>query len=390
MDGGFFHGTPAAQLGQFVQGEPNGFHLAFRVGHDAAILDNDEEGWSYDAPAIFTQPTGQHNSGRLEITTNDNSNSFGFWESPMFTIGSDDVTRGILIGGSTGSSSLFRTTFNFDSNVVDQSMVPTIRGRSSSADFQQSDVYVVTSAGNGAFSPSAAGTDYVQYFSQPAGQDQFRLDFDVLNFDTTDSAVSTTGLGRVVVEALTSLTLTDEIIVTSPALDFSGMATNGFTSRDAAPAITAPLFAATNDGLEIRGRDAALLGGSVDNIDPDIFGFWGAETTIPFNADRLYRVAFTVTTDAVDAEDVPAYRLRANDSSLQFSAYVNIESQNQGSRIPTAGNSETYFLWIQSPAGIAGNSWIFSFDYLYSQVTGNDPTIRVTLQSLEVRSYEVP
>jgi len=49
---------------------------------------------------------------------------------------------------------------------------------------------------------------------------------------------------------------------------------------------------------------------------------------------------------------------------------------------------------VQSPTAIVGNSWIFSFDYLFVDKTGgadvDDSTLGAILNSVQVTRYAVP
>ncbi len=350
-------------------------------------FDNDEEGWQYFSPAMFSNPVGSYTADRLDVQTSDNTNSFGYWESPMFQIGGTAPPRTILIGGGVGAGSLYRSTFTVSTDLADQTTVPSVRVRSSSADFQQSDALISNSESTAGFSPnSSSDYTYVQYFSQPAGQNQFRLDFDVLNVNPLDAASARLSLERATVDALDATTLTGEAAVAT--LDFSGANTNGFTQRDAEPFLAAPEFGTTADGITITGTSTPR--GPEGGFIPTIFGYWGAETTNTFAADRLYLLTWRVSSDGTDVAEVPAFRLRANDGSLQLGALVNIESQGSLARIPVDGNAIEYQMWLQTPAEIAGSTWIFSFDYLYVDNTDNDPAVTVTLENLDIVSYDVP
>ena len=341
------------------------------------------EGWSFGSVDSLSTPDSSVEDGSVNLIATNNANCFGFWESPDFTVvdeATDVAAGGRAIRGLTGTDSLYRTTFVVRTGVADASQVPTLRVRSSSFDFQQSDVIVATSVGDGSYSPTAGGATYVQYFTQPEGQNQFRLNFDLLNFDPTDAAAGNLELESVVVEGLDRSTLVNEQAVASFA--FADNA-NGFTYRSAG--LADPTATATGRGLELVGSAAEAS---------TTFGYWGIETDVPFVAGRLYQIAFTVSTPATVAnrDAVPTFRLRYNDSSLKASGYINIESVNPSVRVPVDNTPTTYFLYIATPPQVVGNTWIFSFDFLHVPGAGdsNDPTIPVTLENLEVKSFDVP
>jgi hypothetical protein len=82
-------------------------------------------------------------------------------------------------------------------------------------------------------------------------------------------------------------------------------------------------------------------------------------------------------------ENVPTFRLRVNDSSLQFAMLLVINSQGVRD-VPMAGQPVEYVMWLQAPPEVNGNNWLFSFDYLYDSKSNDDPTISLSLRSLTV------
>ncbi|CAN5434482.1 hypothetical protein BH09SUM1_BH09SUM1_28060 [soil metagenome] len=348
----------------------------------------DAEGWTFTNPPIFAAVTGAYNAAdeSLDVTTAENSNSFAFWESPMFTIVAPTtkdakLSRGITITGFIGSQSLYRSTFTVRSNSNAASDIPTVRLRSSSADFEQSDVIVATSIGDGSFSPTGTARTYTQYFTQPAVSDSFRLDFDVLNFDAADLAAATMSLDGVTVEALQVPT---DPGVSLASLDFTGGDTNGFTARNAAPVLTVPEEFSTDAGLLIRGVVKKHAKGAVSTT----FGYWGSETAIPIVGGAFYSIDFTVHSTAATGTgaDVPPFRLRVNDSSLKFSSIINIDSRSGGSRVPV-DTPESYQMFIQAPGEIDGQTFIISFDYLYMSDSTDDPGIGIALDHLSIKQF---
>ncbi len=362
----------------------------------------DPQGWTFIVPDVFDQSiVGDYNATEqsLDTTTADNTNTFGMWESPEIQIvnGLEPEGAAIPIAPRHNSNGdIFRSTFDISSDLSDPSEAPVVRVRSSSIDFQQSDVLVATSMGDGSFSPDdTAPKTYVQWFSQPEGQDMFRLDFDVLNTDSLDAVQSTTSLERVTIEALGQPDLQNGEIVA--AIDFLNGGQQGFSPVDASPGLTAPETFNGFEGLLIRGVEP------VDDVrspfyPPVIFGFWDGAVDAPILANTLYRVHFDVTSDAPAGaeEQVPTFRLRVNDSSLKFSAYTNIDSVNANAGVPVDGAVETYDVWFQTPDAIAGNTWNFSFDYLFVDKSGDDgqiddnPEIALILNAIEVTAYDVP
>jgi hypothetical protein len=349
------------------------------------------EGWEFYNPALFATVTGNHDTaeGSLKSSLTENTDSFAFWESPIFVIGQPGgipIKRGpgqvIPIEGLIGPQSLYRSTFSVKGNVADAATVPTIRVRSSSYNFEQSDVLVITSAGNGSLSPAPAGSTYIQYFSQPTGVDSFRLDFDVLNFDPADALAATLALDAVMVD---SLGVPQVSGMTAGSFDFTA-GTQGFTARTAQPLLVAPAQFPTDNGLGIRG--ATPVKGLAES--GTIFGYWGAETEVPVIGGKLYAFTFTVRSDASAEQraQVPTFRMRINDSSLKLSAYVNIDSRDNATRVPVDNTAEDYVLWVQVPQELDGQTFLFSFDYLWTPASNDDPTVTLTMEKLSIAHFD--
>jgi hypothetical protein len=98
---------------------------------------------------------------------------------------------------------------------------------------------------------------------------------------------------------------------------------------------------------------------------------------------------------AVKAMQVPSFRLRVNDGSLQFAATKVITSFQSTARVPVNGFNEAYTLWIETPPEIDGNRMILSWDYLSANMSAHgyhpsqdDPRIWLYLERIEVEAVE--
>jgi hypothetical protein len=328
--------------------------------------------------------------GRLQTNTLTNTGSFSFWESPMFAVGTGTPIgkNTIAIGGQTGPNSLFRSTWTIQTSETSPTLVPTVRVRSSSFDFQIADELVIASQSGGAYAPTPGGDTYVQYFSQPETDDQFRLDFDVINFDPTDTAATSLFLDEVLVEYIGLDYL--GIPVAGASLDFTGANANGFTAGSAVDLDVPQFFGVADEGLAIRGTNP-IPARQDETYDPSantMFGFY-TNTTDMVLSQGMYSVSWTVNSDVAVADrlSVPSFRFRVNDSSFQFASVQQIESLRNTARIPSDGVAEVYTQFFEVPADIAGNNMILSFDYLYSEFSDNDPTVTLYLESLQIATY---
>ncbi len=339
-------------------------------------FDDDAEGWSYLLPGAFPDATGFHGDGALNIMTTSNTNSYSFWESPQFVIGGSSR----ITGAAPDDDRLFRANWLIGSDVADIRLAPTVRMRASTASFQQSSVLVASSTGDAVFSPRVGEREYHQFFNQPENEDEFILDFEVLNFDPTDAPEAVISLDFVSLEKISLAGFGEER--DELTRDFS-MGDFGWTFRDTT-LLTSPNSRATTAGL-------SLSGATGKNADTTTFGFWGspeAEQGVVFEGGRLYHFTFDVATNADPSQqtEVPAFRLRMNDSSLNASAYTNIESTGTDPLVPLDGSPRTYHVWFEAPEVLDGETAFLSFDYIYSDTSDNDSGIEVTLQNLSVTS----
>ncbi|MEQ8821702.1 MAG: vWA domain-containing protein [Sumerlaeia bacterium] len=363
---------------------------ALKVDGSPARFDftNHAEGWTFAAPEAFTAPEPQSRPGAIGMKARDNTKTFGFWESPMLHVLTylGDLRRGeVPLSGSLAKENLYRARFKVMNPGGNFSTAPTIRLRTSTADFQRSDMLISTSVHNAGFSPTRSGMLYDHFFTQPEGSPRIRLDFDMLNADPSDDPNATLELDSVEVvgvplESLSGARLEGEWDFTEGQLHRWSLAG---TQAFAQPAGTRGI-----EGLTLRGRDVSGEGGV-------LFGWWGSTLggdAVTLEANRLYRVRFTVGSTARPGEvwTVPTFRLRLNDSSYMSSLCVNIESVDFDSNIPTAGNPVIYDAWFHAPWELTGQKLIFSLDVLHATGDGNDPNHVLALRGLQVVSYDKP
>lgn len=351
-------------------------------------FEENEEGWEFSYPVGFFDPIeGTHSleGGSLNVFVT-NSNSFGFWER-------DGIDTSLVTKAEARQSdSLFRARFTMSSSVNPQ-LAPVVRMRTSSEDFQRSDLLVATSTQTGDFSPGTQPRGYLHFFEQPAGADALRTNFDVLSFDPADASNATLSLQSVVIDVVSKSNLANGLDIA--IFDFAGNGALNFTPRDAAPALVAPEVYDVANGLRIRGIDPETHDGS--SYPGTIFGYWGLEAQLGITGNRLYRLTWHITSTATEANNsqLPTFRMRVNDRSLNFSSLTNIDSVNATAEIPTAAIPRSYEQWFFAPAEVDGNDIIFSFDYLYVNKEGlspdvDDPELGITLQRLDVTTFDLP
>jgi len=337
-----FEGNPRPWDGT---SEPRGDGSDFDIGADEFIgsitydFIDSEEGWTPGSAIIFSLPQYLREAGSLKIISQDNTNTFGFWNSPENAI---PVTKGYL----------YRARFIVSTDVAQPELVPQIRLRVNSRNFEQADCLTIDSNGDGGASPTPEGTTYDLYFVPPANDDFCMLAFDLLNFNESDAPDATVALESVLVERFGLDTL-DEPTTITWTYDFETSQEFWFPG-DGTYAFTDPEFFWDEGALHLRSA-----------TNTNTFGFWHSDgIDVIIEADRLYRGTFEVRTDEPERSLVPQMRLRFNIANLQAARTLEISSIGDGANSPGTINTIYDQLYFLPPANCVGRGLIISFDML--------------------------
>jgi hypothetical protein len=154
------------------------------------------DGWTSSGTSlVFAVPDATWQSGQLVLTTQNNTNTFGFWQNDPA-----DITA--------ASDRLYRASFSITTDVTDQTTVPEIRMRFNTDDLQGSAVLNIISTGDGGNSPTTTPTSYPLYFyPENLPGVGLILALDVLNFDPGDAANASIMLDSVHVDTITGALL---------------------------------------------------------------------------------------------------------------------------------------------------------------------------------------
>ena len=156
------------------------------------------DGWTTGgAPIVFSPPEYIHAAGALELRALTNTNTFGYWVNTPA-----DIT--------IEADRLYRGTFEVRTDVSNPALVPEMRLRFNTANFQASSTLGIVSSGNGANSPGVTNTTYDRlYFLPPANcaGEGLIVSFDMLNFLSEDAPDGSLILDRATVETLSLPTL---------------------------------------------------------------------------------------------------------------------------------------------------------------------------------------
>ena len=341
-------------------------------------------GWSFESISQYTAAGSSSAGGGITLTATNNTNTFGYWKSPAFTISESIIPGFQTIQGRDGDGSLFRVTYRVSSSTDDASKTPDFRMRASSGNFEQTSELVISSVGTGLASPRAGDPRfYRQYFNQPANQARFNLYFDLIAFRSPIEVGSSLTVSEVSVEALSEDVLLDSRLERLTL--FSGTNTQGWTAGSATEA-----YAALGNNV----GSGLFLGPATDATSIN-FSFWNSPAASPvvtLQRNRLYRVTYRVTsTAAPNAKlDIPTFRLRANDTSNSLAALIQIDPMSDSAVVPFAGTSVNYKMYFETPEALIGRGLTLAFDQLFVPGTGANPSSQVKLESVRIDSYTAP
>ncbi len=152
-----------------------------------------QDGWTTGgAPIAFSSPQYIYSSGALELRAITNTNTFGFWGNHPA-----DIT--------IEADKLYRGTFEVRTDVTNPALVPEMRLRFNTGNFQASHTFGIASIGDGANSPGTTNTTYDRlYFVPPANcvGEELLVSFDILNFNSGDAPTASLILDRAIIETL--------------------------------------------------------------------------------------------------------------------------------------------------------------------------------------------
>ncbi|MCC7390862.1 HYR domain-containing protein, partial [Candidatus Sumerlaeota bacterium] len=362
-------------------------------------FDESPQGWQYFSPEPFLHPTSSSNAS-LGITPNDNTNSFGFWLSPLIVTGRPDDFAVTPTDGVRGlqddefaeitNSDYYRVTYGLRSDSTDLSTVPTVRLRANTESLQQSDVLVVTASENGDYSPSTSMRHYPFYIHMPQGDRRFTLSFDLLNFDARDSATTSLFLDHVMIDAFDMTPFYDGESREELHQVFTDSQTHGWTGRDAAGFLDVAFPSADPLGLKIVGTESTTL--PRGNAFAVQYAYWGSPegaNLVTMDHTRLYQAFFFFTSGATEEtkSNVPTFRGRVNSGNMKYAVYVLSESMNPNCVTPVGQDAQVYSITFQTPEELDGQEMLFSFDWLWVSLSDNDPSIPVYLREISVSSF---
>lgn len=365
-------------------------------------FDSDPIQWTFEAiPEVFTVPFSGYKDGSILMQSRDNVNSFGYMKSPRIVENDWRTFGDVSIGPPPDSTVppdeyLYRVAYSVKSDrpTTDIQRVPVMRMRMSTDNFEQSSLVVVSSTRTPNVVPGRSPKTYYQYFQLPEGKDAFRLYFELLNTGGFDAPDGSLLLDQVRVDIVDMRALRNQEPETE--FDFQGQDNLWIYATVDEPKFDSPESGVTPRGLRLGPSSPRPGIESVFGVwqSPSDFGAPGVRNRIVnLSGGRLYRAMFVVDSTAknqAEAERLPTFRFRLNDSTLNYSALLNVESIPGSSNLPTEAAPKEYSLWFTGRQEIENSELLWAFDYLFVPGVGNDPGKSVFLKSLRVDSFAVP
>lgn len=366
----------------------------------------EDEGWNFYGGALigFSSPTSQTLTTPpcfLGMQAQNNIDTFGFWESPVFDLtGSRLGQQGVIpFLGQTGPDSLYSAQWLVRTSVDQPSRKPTMRLRVMSENLQQANQLWIEAREDGLYSPTDEGTTYTVLFSPPAGAQGFMLEFELINWDlgiptspTADLALDWVELWRRDIDDLDNRT---EIA----SYNFTE-GTDGWTSMTYPTLFPAPNFAYRKDkeALAIKGTGTIepQTGFFGDQVIGEV-GFWeSAPIGAQLDPSLVYILTFEVETDLTPAERAlsPGFRVRMNDERWRASSYMTVESIGTADNTPVDGQPQQYVVYFIPPietstALLPAEQILFAFDYFDNNPADKSDT-EIRLNSLVVETVPNP
>jgi hypothetical protein len=324
--------------------------------------------WNFSGEVLpFVPPEFGVNEDSIYLKSANNTNCFGFWESPP-----EYLTP-------IQSNNLYRARWTIQTDLEDYSISPSVRFRVFDNLGQVADVLHIASEGSGVFAPNTHPRDYDLYFipNQEAGN-SLRFAFDLINMNPNDANEGTVFLNKLQVERTPLESLPDPFRIRN--YSFFNDA-EGWEFGAAPPLLTPPIGYQSNDDLIITG------------VDENTFGFWTSpadDITLGENM-RIWSAEFHVRRDFETQQDqVPTVRFRLNALNNQACVFKQIDSANGGEASPS-GFNKSYKIFFLSPTDQAGKPiqnvpLQASFDFI-NIGTHDFPTATMKLDDVFVDVY---
>lgn len=329
-------------------------------------IDPTGTGWSLYALPDFDAPQVLISDDSISIRSS-STNSVGLLERSRIDVVSDPAF-------------LMRARYLVSTSITDGGDAPSFRLRMSPQEFGVAWVNHITSVGTGTLSPGQAPVEYTQIFRAGAEVSQLRCNLDLIAVDPSDAAVATLNLHRQIIDRVPMPTFPAPTQITLNA------------SSDWSPITLEPTYAAailtkTANGLVIQTS-------TQQSPDRTSVGFFTSPPIpgLTLVENRLYRFDFTVLGSAAAGSEgtYPAVRFRLNDETQMLSSMLVIDGINESNRLPSAGQSATYSVYLEAPAGSTGRTVSLSFDYYWAAGSGKDATLPLTLQAVGHTSVARP
>lgn len=363
-------------------------------GPSMPITDNFEPpNWTYFPSALGMQPpdsasiTGAIGFSLKDIAGDDNDFQGAAWYR-NFDVSQVNPILPIV------ANNVYRATFKLYSPDIPKYQIPEIRFRTSALNNQKTNILGINSQGlEPQFPPGTTPTTYHAYFV-PAenyiGKENIIL-LDMFRVDPTDPISGTLYMDEFQINRSSFSNLGTATLVREYTFDGTPDAEGWFNTGQFFTA-NQPDFSAGNGKFTITGKPEAGL--TALN-----YGYWQNNVSFPsypmdpnpvtMEANKLYKVTYTVSSTQADIVKVSTFRVRVNAENFESSYIVLIDSANEpeNNLAPDAAGKD-YAAFFVADGSQVGQKLIFAFDYL--NLPNSNDSGDISLENIKVETYPVP
>ncbi|MCD6385824.1 hypothetical protein J7M23_08620 [Candidatus Sumerlaeota bacterium] len=283
---------------------------------DSYNFEGTTENWSFVGPsanspdATYTGATSSYDSHKIGIGTDNTTNRFGFWQSP--------------VANPYVANKLYKLTWTVSTDQTNPDNVPTFRFRVNDEAFAYSMTMVVSSAGStNPFMPPTVGTkDYNMYVLPITTNGLFPV-FDVYDFDPSGD---------------NGTLYLDELNITR--YDVPG---TGWTAESVAPFSSWSALTSVSPFHAVTSGTSGGLQLSSSVSENYAFGLWNSPADIAYTDNQLYRAIFTIqSSDSSPPNGMLRVASQDNQVNYRLSYYSATKPDSDGEDYPIYFETHDY------------------------------------------------
>jgi hypothetical protein len=336
-------------------------------------FDTGTDGWTAQTFIGYSLPEYGWQEGKLAMKGTSNDMLFGFWSNPL-----NDVVK--------ERDHLYHIVFEVSTDVTARALVPQFRIRRTDSEYLQDDALLVTSLGQGGFSPLTSNCSYHLFYTACCGTQGGTqgLNWDMFSFFKHDHASATLFLDSAVISGAPLDSLATQTVVR--IWDFQ-TGSEGWMSPDVFPPYW--IWSPSPKISDVFVEAAATTGGASLQLKPrgpSCYGYWQSPFEVEISSNKMYLADFHLRSDQSNPSLVPEVFLSAVSQNWQCVVDKSLLcgwSQAKCCPLLTPDVYTIYF--VPSPEWV-GSHLGFLFQILYY---GDNPNATVFLDKVVVKEMEM-